>query len=264
MRKLLSILPLIALTGSISSCSSLKQSIVSINCVNNTCTFVELTIDQLIKLINSKQQFLLESYSPYCSHCLDLEPILRDYSKKENKVIYRVDLTQIETGEEFNEKLGNKYSDIFPDSLVPSVRFVSNGKLTYNVDSDKYESYAKFSKITNKLWIKSKITLINDMNSFNSYRSTNKNYIAYAYNLSDSKSLEIANEYLITEDIAKSNKPVLLLNYASFAADFAEIRAFFNSSSTTFMASINNDNITKTIDYSSADGSSINELIASV
>ena len=264
MRKLICILPLIALTSSISGCSSLKQSVVSINCVSNQETFVELTIDNLVNLIDSKQQFLLEAYSPYCSHCQDLEPILREYSQKNKKVIYRVDLMQIETESEFNEKIGNKYPDIFPDALVPSVSFIANGKLTYHINPNKYDTYAAFATIANKLWIKSNITLVNDKNGFETYRSSHDKYVAFAYNLSDTKSLEIANSYLVTKEIAKAKTPVILLNQASFASDFAEICQYFNSTQTSFMARVENNEITKTIDYSSADGSLINELIANL
>ena len=243
MRKLLPLLPLIALTGSISGCSSLKQSVVSINCAESKFTFVELNIDQLVNLIESKQQFMLETYSPYCIHCNKLNPILEEYSQKTKKVLYRVDLTQIETEEEFNERLGNKYPDIFPDSLVPNVSFISDGKLTYNINANKYESYAAFSTIANKLWIKSNITLINDMTGFEAYKSANNNYVAFAYNLNDSQSLKIANDYLITKDNAKSKKPILLINQASFAVDFTEICTYFNSSATSFMARVNNNEI---------------------
>ena len=241
MRKLIYILPLIALTGSVSGCTSLKQSVVSINCVSSQETFVELSIDNLINLIESKQQFLLESYSPYCSHCKDLEPILEEYSQKNKKVIYRVDLTQVETEEEFNEKLGNKYPDIFSDALVPSVSFIGDGKLTYHINPNKYDSYAAFSTIANKLWIKSNITLVNDKNGFEVYKSSHDKYIAFAYNLNDSKSLEITNNYLVTKQIAKAKTPILLLNQASFATDFAEICQYFGSDATSFMARVNNN-----------------------
>lgn len=264
MRKLLSILPIIVLSSSISGCSSLKQSMIAINCAEEKETFVDLTIDQLKSLIDSKQHFLLESYSPYCSHCQDLEPILKEYSQKNKKVIYRVDLTQIETEEEFNEKLGNKYPDIFPDSLVPSVSFVSNGKLTYNIKSEKYKSCKDFSSIANKVWIKSNISLVNDLAGFEAYKTSHDNYLAFAYDLNDNKSLEVATNYLITKENAKANKPILLLNQASFAADFSGICAYFNSPVTKFMAMVNNNEITKTIDYSTADGSLINEMITNL
>ena len=254
----------IVLVPIVTSCTNLKQSVVAINAIGSEETFVELDKRELLLLIESKQHFILESYSPYCSHCNDLEPILREYSIKNKKTIYRMDLSQYETEEEFNEAIGNVYPDIFPDSSVPSINFISDGKLTYHVSPNKHGSYTALSAILNKIYISSNITLVNTIEQFTTYKNANLNYVAYAYDLDKSESLELANNCLITKENAKAKKPILLLNMKELQSNWSLLRDFYQSETNHFISRVENGEVSSTFDYSDIDNNVIDGMISNL
>ena len=249
MKKLFAIGLSLAMMTTICGCHSLERSIVAINAVGNSETFVELETDELISLIDSKQHFLLETYSPYCSHCQNLEPLLKKYSSEKHKTIYRMDLTQVATEAEFNEKLGSKYPDIFPNSNVPSLSFISEAKLTYQVSSNKFDSYTALSTILDKVWITSKIVLVNDEAQFTEFKNNNQTYIAYSYDLKNQQSLKIAAESLVTKEAAKKKTSILLLNYQEMQANFDSVKSYYGAGETYFIAVVKNGEVSNTYDY---------------
>ena len=137
MKKILRLLLPILLVPSISACQDKEHSIIAIKTFDDSFNFVELNIDQLYNLIDSKQEFILELYTSYCSHCKDLEPKLVQFSQKENNVIYRLSLDFIVSQEDYDNRLVNKYPTIFVDEGTPQILFINNSELTYAVNSSK-------------------------------------------------------------------------------------------------------------------------------
>ena len=95
------------------------------------------------------------------------------------------------------------------------------------------------------------------------YDNANKSYVAFLYDLDDSKSLSLSNQYIITREIAKAKKNIILLNKAGFAENFGDLLAFYGVNYASFALIKNKDEI-KTIDYSQDDGSSLNNLISTL
>ena len=256
--------PLLAilLSPMLVACQDTEHSILSINTAREEKYFIDLKTEELTELIDSKQQFVLEVYSPYCSHCANLEEHIIKYSKEKQRVIYRYDLTKIKTEEEFAVTLYANYPDIFPNYNVPAIRFVSNCKLTYEVSSNKFSSYYALSKIMDKHFSKSYITMIGSLNEYESYKKDHSNYVVYAYDLQYRHSLDLAATSLITNEFAKLKKEILLADLSAFEDDFDEFAQIFSASGTYFASTVKDNEQIKTIDYSLDDGTLINDLIS--
>ena len=260
MKKILKIFFFPILIPTITACQDKAHSIVSLKAVNSDYIEIQCTVDQITNLIESKQQFVLECYSPTCSHCEDLKPKLEKYAKDTGNIIYKLDLSVLENEEAFNEKLHNKYSDIFPNSYVPAIRYIKDGALTYEVNSNKFSSYTALSKIMNKHFITSKCYIVNSKADFNTYLSNHSRFFALAYDLDNPKSLEIAAKYLLTTE---NKKDTVLVNKSGFTGDFAEFLPFYGNTVETFLWVVDKENAQlKIIDYSLADDNQISEFIS--
>ena len=103
-------------------------------------------------------------------------------------------------------------------------------------------------------------------NGFLNFRQDNENskYIAFVYDLNNSKSIEMAAKYLITEGIANTKKKVLLLNYQALSEDFSDIKNYYNvTADDTFAVFVENGAVTKTIDYAT-DGDSLADWVSNL
>ena len=105
--------------------------------------------------------------------------------------------------------------------------------------------------------------MIDNIETLKKYDNANKSYVAFLYDLDDSKSLSLSNQYIITREIAKAKKNIILLNKAGFAENFGDLLAFYGVNYASFALIKNKDEI-KTIDYSQDDGSSLNNLISTL
>ena len=263
MKRLRFALLLVALCPLMSGCQDREHSVVSINSYGDGNPFVEVNVSSLKMIIDSKQDLVLEVYSPTCSACEDFEPILKKYCQKQNKVVYRLN-TRWMTEDNYREELQEPYPDIFHSDYVPTLSFISDGKLTYEVSSNKFGSYTAFKSVMNKHFISSKITMVNDSSSFADYKNNTKNYLCYFYDYLSDYSLRYANEYIITNDVAKKNIPVLLIDLRNLdSMDFKAIQQYYNTDSLRYACMVKDNEIKKAIDYSFDDGISISELVSS-
>ena len=253
---------LIALCPLMSAFQDKEHSVISINSIEDRYPFAEVNITQLVNILESKQDFVLETYSPTCEACINLEPILKKYCTNQNKIVYRFNIRNI-TEDIYISQLQEPYPDIFASEYVPTITFIHDGKLTYDVNPNKFGSYNGLKSIMNKHFTSSKIMMANDYYSFELYRNKNDNYIAYFYDYNNASSLKYASQYLINEDVAKNKTPVLLINSTAISETMYDVKQYFNTDSDTFACLVKNNEIIKTIDYSLGDGSSISDLVAS-
>ena len=263
MKKYYTLPLLLVLVPSISACQDTKHSIVAINNMGSDFGIVEISTGELLTLIESKQQFLLEQYSPNCSICKELKPLLQKYAKQEKKVIYTCNVNSL-TEEDFEEFYITPYPDIFKGNYVPRLQFINKGKLTYEVSSSKFDSFFGLKSIINKHFLSSNITLIQTEEDLNAFTNMNENYVAYCYDLESEKSLSLANQYIITKEVANSKKPVVLINYSTYTGVFNDVCAKYNADFISFASLVKNGEVNKTIDYESADGSELNSLLVSL
>lgn len=259
---LIGLIPLFAIS-SLTGCQDKAHSILAIKSIDDSFTFVELSVDQMKNLYESGTQFMVEFYTDYCGHCKDLEPLLTQYSQKNNNVIYRINLTSSEVNKEYSEKIGDKYPDILDIKYIPQIKYFNEKELTYDVDSNKFSSYDSLNKSLNKHFLSSTITMISSMSALKDYDSKNNNYLAYLYDLDDFKSIELSKNELIKKEIVKAKKNIVLINKSTFAHNFADLQAFYNHDITSFVVQKKGQQI-KTIDYSKDDGSSLRELVSTL
>ena len=264
MKKIFKIFFLSILVPSISACQDTAHSIVALKTGGENYLEINCSVDQVINLIESKQQFVLECFSPTCSHCENLKPLLEKYVKNSDSIIYKLDLSTLENEEAFNEKLHDKYTDVFPNSYVPAIRFIKDGHLTYEVNSNKFSSYTALSNIMKKHFISSNFYIVDNPTDFNIYLGEHKEFVTIAYDLDNPRSLDVTAKYLLTNENAKSKKNILLVNKQGFEGSIASVLPFYSEKPETFLAYIDVSNgKMKIIDYMSADDSSIPDFISS-
>ena len=260
---------LLALVPTVTACQDIEHSVVAINNMGSSYTLVDVSTEQVLALLESKQSFVLETYSNGCIHCQSLRPKLEKYSKGQKKTIYTLNAEVFDgmEEEEYNNSFHNPHSDIFPtlnSFYVPKIQFIKEGKLTYQVSSSKFSSYNPLKNIMNNHFISSKIVLVETEDDLKAFEEKYKSYVAFSYDLENVKSLTLANTYIINNEIAKAKKPVVLINYTTYTGVFNDVCAKYNSEVTSFASLIKNGEVNKTIDYSSADGNELNNLLSSL
>ena len=260
MKKVILCLLTTILVPTLSACQDKTHSVISINVNSQYDNYVELNYNSLKNLIDSGQDFVLESYSPTCSHCVDLKEKLDRYIEKENQVIYRMNLLSI-TQDEMNE-LENDYPDIYPNSYVPSINLVKDGKLTYTVDPYKFDNYKTVASNIKNHSIKSNITIVNSWDSFKDYVDNQNHYIVYAYDLDNFDSIKLSKNHLISDKIIKEKINVLLINYQQIGSTYIDICQYFQASDQHFASIIQNNEQKKTINYLEDDGSALEYLVS--
>lgn len=258
MKKLYLLLFPVMMLPILTSCKDVEHSVIAIK---RESGFAQVTINQLENLIDSKQSFALEMYTDWCSHCVDLEPLLVKYVEDENQTLYRLNVTDWES--ETFSYYQEKYPSIFKGSYVPTIRFVKDGELTYEVDNNKFAKYSSLSRIMNKHFIDSSITMITSYNDFEKYAISHSNYLAVVYDLDDVLSLELSTKYIITSNVAKAKKDVILLNKTEIANDFVHFMSFFSTDADAFATLIKNNQQQKTIDYH-IDGYELGNMVSSL
>ena len=253
---------LIALCPLMSGCQDTEHSVISINSYNSENPLVELSIFTLRNLLDEKQDFVLEMYSPTCSACEEFEPIITKYAAKQNHVIYRLNVRNI-AEENYRDYLEEPYPDIFSESFIPSVSFISEGKLTYKVSSQKFTSYTGFKSVMNKHFTSSKITMINTLEEFTEYKNNIDSYVCYFYDLGSQYSVRYASQYIINSTVAKKKTPVLLINTNALGRSYVnDIKEYYKTDISCYACIVKNKEIKRTIDYSFDDGSGLEELIS--
>lgn len=247
MKKLFLFLLPVALMPSITACQDTAHSIVAINRCDESITRIELITDQFTKLMESGQQFVVEFYSPYCVHCEELNPILDQYVSKTNKMVYSLDLTKY-TRDEL-EELQMTYPSVFPDLLVPAIRFIENKTLTYDVSSNKFSSYTALKSIMDKHFFSSNIYYSETYGGYENYINHHNSYVLFSYNLNSEKSLDIASTNLVTKSVANSKKNVLLLNLI----DLEQIQYTYNIDYDSFIVLVEDSQVKKIANYTDSD-----------
>ena len=248
----------IALVPLMSACQDKQHSIIAINTMGNEQSFIEVDLNQTKNLIDANQPFVLEVYSTYCEACKELEPHLKSYADGSKKAVYRLNIGEI-TQTDFDSTLRNVYPDIFIREYTPTIYFIKDKALTYEVNPNKYSSTTALKSIMNKHFLSSEVTLINNLASFKTYTQKNDNYIVFSYDLNNINSLSLAAEQLIN---AKLKTNILLLNYQYMLGDFGSIQAKYEAIDIHFASAVKDGSKIKTINYLDDDGSSLKDLIS--
>ncbi len=219
----------------------------------------------LYDMLTNKENFVIEFYSPTCSSCTALEPILDKYILNSNYQWYRFNTSMSEEDEAFFTSVVMKE---FPDVLghleyVPSIYFIKEGKLSYEVDSKKFGSYTAFATIIKKHFIKANYYSISTLDGLKSFLHENPNNVIYAYDSTSTVSTDIY--HTIYDHVKSSSAPLLLLSRNAMNVDnYLQIASYLGRNYTdNFACLFENGELKKTVDYSYDDGKAFKEYIIS-
>lgn len=264
MRKPLIALFVAFLCPTLSSCTNDANKIIAINTTHCEIRSIDLTYDQLCNLIDSKQQLLLNCYSPYCSSCERLDFLLYSYTTASKKFIYKFNYFD-NYAPEGKTPLPEKYPTIFYNTSLPKLSFIQDNKLTYDVNQTKFESYTVLSNIIRKRIIDSSIQMIDSINGYKwCLDDMGSNCLLYFYDVNNPLSLTLASDYLITKEKHTYKKNIILANIRQFSDIFADFKDFISADTDTFAAVIKDRNIIKTTDYSLDGGIELQSMISNL
>lgn len=264
------VLPLLFVT-SLASCSGFdaEHSIVpmlnydSIKFNLGGETWYETDTDRLFNLIDNKYSFVLEIYQNSCIHCQEFEVHLKDYIRNNHYQFYRLGLNTSAERENFNV-LTQTFPEVFENFVgTPAVYFIDQGKLTYEVSSNKFDSYAAFAKMADKHFFPNHMYSVSTIDGLNAYLEDFSSSFIYMMDPSSIVSSEIFN--LIHECKKDSDKNVLMIDYSSIDDEnYAQICARLNVGITDHFAIYYNEKDSRTnVDYLVDDGKSIKEWLTS-
>lgn len=115
----------------------------------NQGNFIDISANDLDKMLKDKKTFLLYSYNNYCSLPIPCENIFEEIMKK-----YKFDVLQI-TFEDF--KKTTLYDSV---KLAPTLIIIKNGTIVDYLKADKDEDLSKYQEKTNfENWLKEYIIL---------------------------------------------------------------------------------------------------------
>ncbi len=218
MKKILFIAVPLLLAPTLTACQDIEHSVPYIEAYEEQ--YEELNYDHLCQLVDYKVPFVLELYSPFCSHCLDLKEILDKYVAKTHQLIYRFDTSKYDDEEKKYEyqKLQEKYPTIFTSNYVPEIYYFKNGEITYEVNSNKFSSYTGLSKIMKNHYINSKISKLATYDGWNKYQENHDSYFVYEMDY-DEISLTNLTNIILNNEVVNAKKDILIINKNDFSDD---------------------------------------------
>lgn len=248
MKKLLLISVIFCLAPAVSACQDTEHSIMPIHIVGEEANGIELSVSNFETLVASGQDFAVKFYSPYCSHCEELAPKIEKYQQETKNLIYNMDLSVFEDHEKYLE-FANKYRDIIVDDYVPAIRFISKSRLTYDVSSNKLDSYTALKNILDKHFLSSNVSVVSSKTAFDKYIENETTFLIFTYDFSDSDSIKFVSNKLLTSDMEKTKLPVLLLNIKDIKESFPDIKTLYQIEENSFIALIRNGEKEKVGDF---------------
>lgn len=246
------LLPLF-LCPSLSACQDKTHSITPIHILGDETKGIEITPDNFALLYESGHPFAVEFYSPYCSNCEELNPKIEKYMSETKNLIYRFDITKFTTIDEQKEFI-TKYSNVITSEYTPSIRFIKNKSLTYEVESSKFDSYTKLRQSLNGHFLSSHINIASSKKSFDEFLNNKSSYIVYAYDLNHEFSINLVSQDIVNQSFMEKDIAVLLLNLKDFdVSEYETIKTKYGATNNIFIARVDENKITKVADYTASD-----------
>ena len=272
MKKILIILPAL-LMCTLTACDAVDKEHAVIAPVNYDaqkfkkgieCTF-EISPYTLYDMLENKESFVIEFYRPSCGGCMAFQPVLEQYINATNYQWYRLntELPQDERDFFINVVMVDFASVLGGLTAVPTVYYIKDGNLSYELSSNKFESYTAFSKIANKHFIKTSLYTVSTLSGLYEFFKDKQNAVLYVFDNTSSVSVDVYKT-IYSKSAGKSN-PVMILykNQMHVGAYYAIMDAFGRSYTDNFVCLIENGEIKKTVDYMYDDGASFKEYITS-
>ena len=272
MKKILVFLPVVLLS-SLTACGGVDTAHAVASPINYDAKIYKTGVEAafeigpyaLYDMLNNKESFVIEFYSPTCGSCQVFEPVLSEYINKTNFQWYRFNTRMNKEDEEFFiDVVMEEHKDTLGGlDSVPSVYYIKEGKLSYEVNYQKFSSYTAFSKIANKHFIRSSMYTVSTLKGLESYLCDYKDTVLYVYDNTSTVSNDVY-QTIYSKSQGKRNSVIILYKNSMKQEDYMEISTKLGHNYTdNFACLIEGGEIKKTVDYTSDGGASFKEYITS-
>ena len=248
---------IIAITP-LSGCNNLKNENAIIATNNLEKSPIELTAANLEYLINQKYSFPLLTYKNGCSSCDKAKENIKTVSSQLEYAIYEIEMYQTNI-DYLVGKLPNHFSK---DDYYPSLYIIDRGQISYKAHYNDLLNLQNVKKLIKAYSIDSSIFLTSSLESFNSFKEKNQNFLTYIYSSDGDDGSFFYSEKLFPL-ASKSNKKTLIIDKC--AAKTELVNEINQSISNTYRSiSIFENGQTKTtLDLEEQSGDDISNLLFS-
>ena len=220
----------------------------------------EITPFRLHELLDHQATFPLYLYGEYCIHCNNFKPILGQYIKNTHRQFYKC---TFKTEEEYNFVV-NDYPEVFKNYTgTPSMLFIKDGELTYQVANTKFQSYEAFATIVKKHFYEGNLYTIDSLDGLKYYLNDYKDTFIYCYDDASNVSIEIFKT-IYDKMLNNKSQNLLILNKNEILeenykdiCDYLELHI-----DDIFAINVTNGELTKTADYTADGGKLLKDYLA--
>ena len=220
----------------------------------------EITPFRLHELLDHQATFPLYLYGEHCIHCNNFKPILGQYIKNTHRQFYKC---TFKTEEEYNFVV-NDYPEVFKNYTgTPSMLFIKDGELTYQVANTKFQSYEAFATIVKKHFYEGNLYTIDSLDGLKYYLNDYKDTFIYCYDDASNVSIEIFKT-IYDKMLNNKSQNLLILNKNEILEEnYKDICDYFELHiDDIFAINVTNGELTKTADYTADGGELLKDYLA--
>lgn len=159
--------------------------------------FRDVNCADLTTLFESNSDYLLMFTRKGCSSCEEFKPIIENYIKKTNQVVYSYEISESDFMNEFVPQYGNKF---FPSNeiLTPAL-FVGEGLEVKELDHNRFMTKPMFTNLMRGQVYETNVYSFTRFNSYLKFKENNSPFETYIYdrkNKTASDSFNLSKEML--------------------------------------------------------------------
>lgn len=244
---------LIAISSLLASCKAQEANAIKViknldsSYLENVETnyLIDITGEECIQKMESKQTFPLFFYSNTCSHCILAKNVIKDYAKDKQIIFNAVEYTE-ENYLPLREHQGIYFTD---DVYTPRILFIKEGEIIFEVNSNKMSSSVALRAQFDKYLKPGNIISFSKENALQNYLASKKeNTIVYTYETGNQIGEKMLGKAMNLT--YQGTKDLVIIDADKFDNENSQYLA-------GYAYEISNGQINKTIDYTSADGENI-------
>lgn len=221
---------------------------------------VDITANEFIDKLDSKQTFPLLFYSNECSHCTNVKEILKVFNRDSHVVFYQLEYKDTEY-----ELLINKLPSIFTDDVyTPRIMLFNEGTLSYEINSNKMSSKKALIPLLESLFKDSNLSMAFSKSGLLNYNNSHNSYLAFVYDSTNKLSNELFGQYIMNKGLSNQNNALIIdkKNIKSECFNYFCTNFGFNQEDSSYIYLYQNGEKIKTINYALDDGLIAKEFIA--
>ena len=244
---------------------------------------VDITANEFIDKLDSKQTFPLLFYSNECSHCTNVKEILKVFNRDSHVVFYQLEYKDTEYELLINKEVerivlvcttgegmcmtANRYKlpSIFTDDVyTPRIMLFNEGTLSYEINSNKMSSKKALIPLLESLFKDSNLSMAFSKSGLLNYNNSHNSYLAFVYDSTNKLSNELFGQYIMNKGLSNQNNALIIdkKNIKSECFNYFCTNFGFNQEDSSYIYLYQNGEKIKTINYALDDGLIAKEFIA--